>query len=115
MLLYAIIIAQGAFGYGLTSVMGPIPAEIFEGRHFGSIFGTVMVAVILGSAAGPWITGVLYPATGPTQSRSGSRPDVICSQLWRSGSPRPASKGGGRTSLHAGRQLGLRPPDFVAR
>ena len=64
MLLYAMIIAQGALGYGLTSVMGPIPAEIFEGRHFGSIFGTVMVAVILGSAAGPWITGVLYPATG---------------------------------------------------
>jgi MFS family permease len=64
MLLYAMILAQGTLGYGLTSVMGPIPAEIFEGRHFGSIFGTVMFAAILGGAAGPWITGVLYDATG---------------------------------------------------
>jgi MFS family permease len=64
MLLYAMIVAQGTFGYGLTSVMGPIPAEIFEGRHYGSIFGTVMVAAILGGAAGPWMTGLLYDLTG---------------------------------------------------
>jgi MFS family permease len=64
MLLYAMILAQGALGYGLTSVMGPIPAEIFEGRHYGSIFGTVMAAAILGGAAGPWMTGVIYDATG---------------------------------------------------
>jgi MFS family permease len=64
MLLYVMILAQGTLGYGLTSVMGPIPAEIFAGRHYGSIFGTVMVAAILGGAAGPWITGVIYDATG---------------------------------------------------
>jgi MFS family permease len=63
MLLYAMILAQGTLGYGLTSVMGPIPAEIFEGRHYGSIFGTVMVAAILDGAAGPWVTGVLYDRT----------------------------------------------------
>ena len=63
-LLYAMILAQGTLGYSLTSVMGPMPAEIFEGRHYGSIFGTVMVAAILGGAAGPWITGVLYDVTG---------------------------------------------------
>ena len=39
--------------------MGPIPAEIFEGPHFGSIFGTLMVAAILGGAA-----GIVYDATG---------------------------------------------------
>jgi MFS family permease len=44
--------------------MGAIPAEIFEGRHYGSIFGTVMLAAILGGAAGPWIAGVLYDSTG---------------------------------------------------
>ena len=44
--------------------MGPIPAEIFEGRYHGSIFGTVMLAAILGGAAGPWITGILYDLTG---------------------------------------------------
>jgi MFS family permease len=32
-LLYLTIGAQGLLGYGLTSVIGAIPAEIFEGRH----------------------------------------------------------------------------------
>jgi MFS family permease len=63
-LLYAMVIAQGALGYGLTSVIGAIPAEIFQGRHYGSIFGTLMLASILGGAAGPWLTGVLHDATG---------------------------------------------------
>jgi MFS family permease len=63
-LLYLMIIAQGTLGYSLTSVMGAIPAEIFEGRHYGSIFGTVMLAAILGGAAGPWIAGVLYDSIG---------------------------------------------------
>ena len=64
MLLYVMVLAQGTLGYSLTSVMGPIPAEIFEGRHYGSIFGTVMLAAILGGAAGPWVTGILYDVTG---------------------------------------------------
>jgi MFS family permease len=63
-LLYAMVLAQGTIGYSLTSVMGAMPAEIFEGRHFGRIFGTVMVAAILGGAAGPWVAGALYDATG---------------------------------------------------
>jgi MFS family permease len=64
MLLYLMVTAQGTLGYSLTSVMGPIPAEIFEGPHYGSIFGAVMVTAILGGAAGPWITGIIYDATG---------------------------------------------------
>jgi MFS family permease len=64
MLLYLMILAQGTLGYSLTSVMGAIPAEIFDGRHYGSIFGMVMVAAILGGAAGPCITGVIYDVTG---------------------------------------------------
>src|SRR6185437_11194551 len=39
-LLYLMVAAQGALGYGLTSVIGAIPAEIFEGKQYGSIFGT---------------------------------------------------------------------------
>jgi MFS family permease len=62
-LLYAMVFAQGFFGYSLTSVMGPIVAEIFEGPHFGSIFGTITVALIGGGAAGPWFTGVIHDAT----------------------------------------------------
>src|SRR5262244_3344660 len=64
LLLNLMVVAQGTFGYSLTSVMGPIPAEIFEGPHFGSIFGTLMVAAILGGAAGPWVAGIVYDATG---------------------------------------------------
>jgi MFS family permease len=63
-LLYLMILAQGTLGYGLTSVMGAIPAEIFEGRHYGSIFGTVMLSAILGGAAGPWLAGALHDWSG---------------------------------------------------
>ena len=63
-LLYAMVISQGFLGYALTSVMGPIAAEIFEGPHYGSIFGTLTVALIAGGAAGPWIVGVLHDLTG---------------------------------------------------
>jgi sugar phosphate permease len=64
LLLYLMVISQGFLGYALTSVMGPIVAEIFEGPHFGSIFGTITVALIGGGAAGPWITGIIHDATG---------------------------------------------------
>jgi len=62
--LFVVVIAQGTFGYSLTSVMGPITAEIFEGRHFGSIFGTLMLAGIAGGAVGPWLTGFMHDLTG---------------------------------------------------
>ncbi len=61
---YLMVFAQGALGYGLTSIMGPVVVEIFQGRHYGSIFGTIMVAALAGGAAGPWVTGVLHDATG---------------------------------------------------
>ncbi len=64
LLLYVMVIAQGALGYGLTSVMGAITAEIFQGRHYGSIFGTLMLLMIGGGAAGPWLTGAIHDTTG---------------------------------------------------
>jgi MFS family permease len=63
-LLWLMVIAQGMLGYGLTSVVGAIPAEIFQGRHFGTILGTLMLAAIGGGAAGPWVSGALYDRTG---------------------------------------------------
>jgi len=45
-------------------VIGAIPAEIFEGQNYGSIFGAVMLAAILGGATGPWVTGVMYDRFG---------------------------------------------------
>jgi MFS family permease len=58
------VVSQGFLGYAVTSVMGPIVAEIFEGPHYGSIFGTVTVALIGGGAAGPWVAGIIRDATG---------------------------------------------------
>jgi MFS family permease len=34
-LLWMMVVSQGLLGYALTSVMGPIVAEIFEGPHYG--------------------------------------------------------------------------------
>src|SRR5438876_4997942 len=63
-LVYLMVFTQGALGYGLTSVMGPVVLEIFQGKHYGSIFGTIMLAALAGGAAGPWATGVLHDFTG---------------------------------------------------
>jgi MFS family permease len=63
-LLWFMVVAQGMLGYSLTSVIGAIPAEIFAGRHYGTVFGTVMLAAIVGGAAGPWAAGALYDVTG---------------------------------------------------
>ena len=63
-LLCLMVVAQGTLGYSLTSVIGPVAAEIFEGPHFGSIFGVLMLAAIAGGAAGPWVTGALHDLTG---------------------------------------------------
>lgn len=64
MLLAFMIVAQGLLGYGLVSVIGAIPADIFQGAHYGTIFGSLMLAAIIGGAAGPWATGAMYDATG---------------------------------------------------
>ena len=63
-LLVLMIFSQGFLGYALTSVMGPIVAEIFEGPHYGAIFGAVTVALIGGGAAGPLAAGLIHDATG---------------------------------------------------
>ena len=62
-LLYVMVVSQGLLGYALTSVMGPIVAEIFEGAHFGTIFGVVTLSALAGGAAGPWLAGFLHDRT----------------------------------------------------
>jgi MFS family permease len=63
-LLYLMVISQGFLGYALTSVMGPIVVEIFEGPHYGAIFGTITVALLGGGAAGPWMAGIVHDVSG---------------------------------------------------
>ncbi|WP_298110348.1 MFS transporter [Bradyrhizobium sp.] len=64
LLIYVMVFAQGALGYGLTSIMGAVVVEIFQGRHYGSIFGTIMFVALAGGAAGPLVTGLLHDITG---------------------------------------------------
>ena len=63
-LLYLMVAAQGVLGYGLASVFGAIPAELFQGKHYGTIFGTLSLASIVGGAIGPWVAGALHDRTG---------------------------------------------------
>ncbi len=68
-LLYFMVFVQGFLGYALTSVMGPIVAEVFQGPHYGSIFGTISIGLVGGGAAGPWIAGAIHDATGSYRPR----------------------------------------------
>src|SRR5438046_3386233 len=63
-LVYLMVLTQGALGYGVTSVMGPVGLELCQGKHYGSIFGTIMLAALAGRHAGPGATGVLYDLSG---------------------------------------------------
>lgn len=63
-LLYAMVVMQGLFGYGLASMFGAIPAEIFAGRRFAGIFALISLGANFGAAAGAWLVGVLYDVTG---------------------------------------------------
>jgi MFS family permease len=63
-LVYVMVVAQGFLGYGLTSIMGAVAVEIFQGRAFGTIFGTIMMVALAGGAAGPFVTGVLHDRFG---------------------------------------------------
>jgi MFS family permease len=63
-LVYLMVLAQGALGYGVTSIIGAVVLEIFQGKYYGSIFGTIMIAALAGGAAGPWVTGVLHDFFG---------------------------------------------------
>lgn len=64
LLLYVMVGSQGLLGYALASIFGAIPAELFQGRHFGTIFGCLGLASGSGAALGPWVTGFLYDVTG---------------------------------------------------
>jgi MFS family permease len=64
LVLYLMVLAQGVLGYGVTPVFAAIVAEIFQGKHYGSIFGTLMLSAIFGGAVGPWATGALFDAYG---------------------------------------------------
>jgi MFS family permease len=63
-LLWTMVLAQGALGYGLTSVFSAIPTELFQGPHFGTVFGTIGGLSVAGAGVGPLVAGALHDATG---------------------------------------------------
>jgi MFS family permease len=63
-LMYAMVAAQGLLAYGISPLYSAVPADLFPGRSFGAIYGTLSLATSLGAAAGPWGTGYLHDLTG---------------------------------------------------
>ncbi len=53
------------FGYGAAAPLFPsIAADIFQGRHFGRIFGLLSLNLGFGGAAGAWFSGLIFDHTG---------------------------------------------------
>ena len=62
------VFSQGFLGYSLTSVMGAIVAELFQGKHFAAIFGLINIALLGGGAFGPWLAGWIHDQQGSYRS-----------------------------------------------
>ena len=102
--LYVMIVSQGSIGYALTSVMGPIVADIFEGPHYGAIFGAITIALIGGGASGPWVAGIVHDATATY--RPAFQLAILCcvvstAAIWLA-APRKVRLVPGRTSASPG-------------
>ena len=52
-----------AFGPTIPILLTTV-ADLFQGRHFGSIQGVIMVGLSLGGAISPWLAGFLHDKTG---------------------------------------------------
>lgn len=64
LLLWTMVVAQGLVGYGLTAVFASAPADLFQGRNYSTIFGTLSLFSSLGGGAGPYVTGLLHDIDG---------------------------------------------------
>jgi nitrate/nitrite transporter NarK len=62
--MYVMVGLQGFVGYGLASVFGSVPAELFSGRNYGKIFGFIGAFSNMGAAIGPWATGIFFDISG---------------------------------------------------
>lgn len=63
-LVFAMVGVQGLLGFSLPAVYGAVPADIFQGRHYGLIYGTLAIAGNAGASVGPWLYGYLYDVSG---------------------------------------------------
>jgi MFS family permease len=59
---YAVLLGVG---YSVTAAITPVMvSDRFSGPHFGAIVGVGLMGTAAGSAAGPWLAGRLYDASG---------------------------------------------------
>ena len=63
-LMYLMVGLQGFLGYGMASVLASVPADLFAGKKYGSIFGLLGATSTMGAAIGPWATGVFFDIWG---------------------------------------------------
>lgn len=64
LIVWLMVFAQGALGYSLVSVYGSIPADIFRGKNYGLIYGTMSFFGSLGASLGPYLLGRIFDWTG---------------------------------------------------
>lgn len=58
-------VGLAALGYGVFSPLMPsMAADLFQGRHFAAIYGSLYMAHAVGSAGGPWLAGLLFDLLG---------------------------------------------------
>src|SRR3989337_1859376 len=93
-LLSLMIAAQGMLGYGAASVFGAIPAELFQGRHYGTVFGSLSLAAIVRGALVGWAAvGEVRRGAAGEAGRAGGCSGVDGRPL--AGGPVGPSRGGG--------------------
>lgn len=63
-LLWAMVLAQGLIGNGVTAMFGAMPAELFQGRNFPTIFSIITVMANIGAASGVYAMGLIRDMTG---------------------------------------------------
>ncbi len=63
-LMYLMVALQGFLGYGTSTVFAATPADLFAGKQYGLIFGTMATAASTGAALGPWLTGLSFDIQG---------------------------------------------------
>ena len=61
-LIYGYTILFGFGSGGMSPITSAMAADLFRGRNFGAIFGTLNMGFQLGAGAGAWLSGVVFDA-----------------------------------------------------
>lgn len=77
-LVWLMVVSQGMLGYGMTPAIGAIPADLFQGRDYGRIFGVIAIFGSSGASLGPWVFGLIYDRTGSYDYACGLAMALCC-------------------------------------